>query len=125
MWKLREEACCIMANELLSNMIEMFCKKYYRGQHYHIIMDGNPNWLNDNVCVWDDYYTIEEIYQALWFQVKKTDLNKRSDMVMERAEKEERRQMNFHSFLIQRWYKDKDSEYYIQWLWCFNESMQR
>lgn len=80
---------CLMLNDSIDKLVNEFTLKYY-GEDAHIIRtDREIDCLHYNLQINDDYWNIDEIYTAMWYNIPEKILFKYLDERLDKALKHE------------------------------------
>lgn len=86
-----EEYCmeCLQVNNAITRLVDKFWKKYY-GEYFEIKwVEREDSTLHYNLQINDDYWNIDEIYTALWYDIPEKILFKYLDERLDKALKHE------------------------------------
>ena len=80
---------CSMLNDSIYILVNEFVLKYYEEDAHVIRIDCDNDCLHYNLQVNDDYWNIDEIYTALWYNIPEKILFKYLDERLDKALKHE------------------------------------
>lgn len=80
---------CLQVNNAITRLVDTFWKKYYNWDFQISWIDREDDCLHYNLQINDDYWNIDEIYTALWFDIPKKILFKYYDERLDKALKHE------------------------------------
>ena len=80
---------CLQVNNAITRLVDSFWKKYYNGDFQIQWVDWEDDCLHYNLQINDDYWNIDEVYTALWFDIPKKILFKYYDERLDKALKHE------------------------------------
>lgn len=85
-----EEYCmeCLQVNNAITRLVDKFWKKYYDEYRLERI-DWREEDLHYNFKMNDDYWNIDEVYTALWYDIPEKILFKYLDERLDKALKHE------------------------------------
>ena len=76
---------CLQVNSAITRLVDSFWKKYYWDDFQIEWIDREENELHYNLQINDEYWNIDQIYTALWFDVSKKILFEYKEQEFEKA----------------------------------------
>ena len=80
---------CLQVNNAITRLVDKYAKTYYWEEFQIQRIDWEDDCLHYNLQINDDYWNIDEIYTALWFDIPKKILFKYYDERLDKALKHE------------------------------------
>lgn len=69
---------CYKLNSDIERVVQAFVDEYYTYEDWSYAeayaIDHESDWLHYNWCIGDDYWNVDDMYTALWYGVKESDL---------------------------------------------------
>ena len=86
-----EDYCmeCLQVNNAITRLVDKFWKKYYNGDFQIQRIDWEDDCLHYNLQINDDYWNIDEIYTALWYDMPKKIVFEYKDEAVDHALRKE------------------------------------